>query len=169
MSYKFLSLLALMAFMFTACVTGNDDNSILSEHEEALARTPRVLELTVDGVAPSRDQQSHWVDFEVTPGQTIQIRGTYDPGVGAASAEFDFSRSYHHTSYDPEVAKAVEPNTDRIQKIGNTPVSFDFSYVVPTLDDEGEAFIPGDHINLTWWSSNDSAGQGFTDINLIII
>jgi len=46
-------------------------------------------------------------------------------------------------------------------------MTFDFSYTVPTTDDEGEAFQSGDHINLTWLSSNNLDGQGFNDINLI--
>lgn len=151
----------------SSCVTGNDDNLVLQEHEEAFAKTPRVINLTVDGVAPARDQQSHWKDFEVSPGQVIRIIGEYDPGQSANGADFDFSRSYHHTSYDAEVAKAVEPNSERVQSIGADIMPFDFSYTVPTNDDEGVAFEAGDHINLTWWSSNDLGGQGFMDVNLI--
>ena len=163
---SFLALMLVTLFCLSSCVTGNDDNSVLSELEEAFARTPRVLNLAVDGVAPSRNQQSLWIDFEVSPGQTIQITGEYNPGNGALSADFDFSRSYHHTAYDPDDAQAVEPNDERVMTISSvTPISF--SYVVPTVDDEGEPFLSGDHINLTWLSSNDLGGQGFTDINLI--
>ena len=162
-----ISFAFLLTLSLTACVTGNDNNLVLQQHEEAIAKTPRVLELTVDGVAPSRDQQSHWLDFEVSAGQTIMLEGVYDPGNGASSADFDFTRSYHHTSYDADDAKAVEPNTERVQTIGSDVVAFSFAYTIPELDDEGEAFLPGDHINLTWWSSNDLGGQGFMDVNLI--
>ena len=166
---KCFFIIFLLAFqiVMTACVTGNDDNSVLGELEASFARTPRVLNLTVDGVTPSRDQTSHWVDFSVSAGQTIRITGEFVAGNGAGSAEFDFSRSYHHTAYDAEDAKPVEPNTDRIINVQAGTTAFDFSYVVPTTDDEGEAFLAGDHINLTWWSSNDLGGQGFMDINLI--
>lgn len=104
----------LIIFTLSACVTGNDDNAVLNELEEQFAKTPRVENLAIDDVAPSRDQQSHWVDFEVMPGQVIRIIGKYHPGVGANSAEFDFSRSYHHTSYDEDDARPVEPNNERI-------------------------------------------------------
>lgn len=164
---KYISFAVLIVFGLSACVTGNDNNAVLNELEEQFEKTPRVLNLTVDGVAPSRDQQSNWIDFEVTPGQVIRIVGEYEPGKGAVSADFDFSRSYHHTSYDPDDAKAVEPNAERVQSIGRDLTPFDFSYTVPTVDDDGDPFLPGDHINLTWWSSNDLGGQGFTDVNLI--
>ncbi len=156
----------MILFGLSSCVTGNDDNAVLAELEESFARTPRVLNLTVDGVAPTRNTHSIWIDFEVTAGQTIRIVGEYEPGNGALSADFDFSRSYHHTAYDEDDAKAVEPNTERIMTVNST-TAFDFSYTVPTVDDDGDAFQVGDHINLTWWSSNDLGGQGFTDINLI--
>ena len=164
---KYLSLALIILGGLSACVTGNDDNAVLSELEEQFAKTPKVMNLTVDGVAPSRNQQSLWIDFEVTPGQTIRIVGEYEPGKGAASADFDFSRSYYHTSYDPDDAKPVEPNPERVQTITGNLTPFDFSYTVPTLDDDGDPFVSGDHINLTWWSSNNLGGQGFTDINLI--
>ncbi len=162
-----IALLVIIVLTLNACVTGNDENAVLKELEDSFAKTPRVEKLTVDGVAPSRDQHSHWIDFEVTPGQTIQIAGEFHPGVGANRADFDFSRSYHHTAYDAEDAKAVEPNTERIIPVNNDIAAFNFSYVVPTLDDEGVEFTAGDHINLTWWSSNDLGGQGFVDVNLI--
>ena len=156
-----------LSLLLNCCVTGNDDNQVLKELEAAFAQTPKIQNLTVDGNPPTRDQQSHWLDFEVSPGQTIVITGTYDPGDGASKADFDFSRSYHHIAYDPDDAKAVEPNNDRIIPITGGAQDFEFSYTVPDLDDEGVAFDSGDHINLTWWSSNDLGGQGFTDINLI--
>jgi hypothetical protein len=164
---KYLSFACMILFGLSACVTGNDDNAVLNDLEEQYAKTPRVEELAVDGVAPSRDQQSHWIDFAVTAGQTIRITGEYHAGVGANFADFDFSRTYHQTSYDPDAAQAVEPNDDRVQTISQSVVSFDFSYTVPAVDDDGDPFLPGDHINLTWWSSNDLGGQGFTDVNLI--
>jgi len=155
-----------MLFSTVSCVTGNDDNDSLRELEEQFARTPRVENLAIDGQEPTRDMQSNWEDFVVTPGQQIIITATYDPGNGASSAEFDFSRSYDHTSYDPDDAMPVEPFTDRIQQV-TSPMEFSFTYTVPTVDDEGEPFSSGDHINLTWWSSNNLGGQGFNDINLI--
>ncbi len=157
----------LFALSLTSCVTGNDDNAVLREHEEQLAKTPRVLDLTIDGVAPTRDQQSNWMDIVVNPGDQLVIRATYNPGNGATSAEFDFSRGYYHTSYDADDAKPVEPFTDRITTIGNASMEFSFTYTVPTLDDDGDPFVHGDHINLTWWSSNDLGGQGFNDVNLV--
>jgi len=160
-----LSLICLASV--TSCVTGNDDNAVLREHNEQIARTPRVLELAVDGVAPSRNTQSQWLDFEVSAGDQLVITAIYNPGEGATSAEFDFSRSYHHTSYDADDAMPVEPFTDRVSTVGDSPSDFSFTYTVPSVDDEGEEFLSGDHINLTWWSSNNLGGQGFNDINLI--
>ena len=157
----------LLALGLTSCVTGNDDNAVLSELEEQYAKTPRVENLMVDGVEPSRDQVSHWIDFEVEPGQQINITAMLDAGVGAASANFNFYRTYYSTSYDIDDGKAVEPMTDDLIAVSAGVTEFNFTYTVPTLDDEGYQFIPGDHINLTWNSSNDLGGQGFNDINLI--
>jgi hypothetical protein len=164
--YQFFFLLFVTACL-TSCVTGNDDNAVLRDHNEQLARTPRVLDLTVDGVPPSRDQQSLWKDFEVSPGQAIMISATLNAGNGASSATFDFSRSYYSTAYDEDEAKAVEPMTDQVINMGSGTMDFNFTYTVPTLDDDGDPFLSGDHINLTWWSSNDLGGQGFNDFNLI--
>lgn len=162
-----LLFLLFIAFGLASCVTGNDDNAVLRDLNEQIARTPRVLELKVDGVAPSRDQTSHWIDFEVSAGQQIAISATLNSGNGASSATFDFTRTYHATSYDAEEAQAVEPMTDQFLNVGSGTMDFNFSYTVPTLDDDGDPFESGDHINLTWWSFNDLGGQGFNDINLI--
>lgn len=151
----------------TSCVTGNDDNAVLSDLEAQYAKTPRVEELLVDGEAQSRDQQSHWLDFPVSAGDQIEITAIIYAGEGAESVDIDFSRSYHHTTYDADDAMPVEPMTDRIINFGSGSHEFSFTYTVPDVDDEGEAFTPGSHINLTWWSSNNLGGQGFNDINLV--
>ena len=164
--YYFLFMLFSVSLL-SSCVTGNDDNAVLRELEEQFAKTPRVENLSVDGVAPSRDETSHWIDFEVEPGQQINITATLETGVGANSSTFDFTRSYHHTSFDVDDAKPVEPMTEPNISVGVGSADFNFTYTVPTLDDEGESFLSGDHINLTWQSSNDLGGQGFNDINLV--
>ena len=52
---------ALIGFVAASCVTGNDDSEVLREHEEALEKTPRVLNLTVNGETMQRDSLSHWI------------------------------------------------------------------------------------------------------------
>ena len=157
----------LIVFVMTSCVTGNDDNAVLSELEEQYAKTPRVEEVMVDGVAQTRDEQSHWVDFPVSPGEQIEITAIFYSGNDAGSSTFDFSRSYHHTAYDEDDAMPVEPLTEREMMFGEGSHEFTITYTVPTTDDDGDDFLSGDHINLTWWSSNDIGGQGFNDINLV--
>lgn len=164
--FNLIMLLCVVAGL-SSCVTGNDDNAVLRELEEQFAQTPRVENLMVDGVAPTRDQTSHWIDFEVDPGQQVNITALFETGVGASSATFNFTRSYYHTAYDEDDAKPVEPMTESDIFVGQGSMEFNFTYTVPALDDDGDEFLPGDHINLTWWSSNDIGGQGFNDINLV--
>ncbi len=95
--FKFLIISLFSTVTLLSCVTGNDDSAVLREHEEQIAKTPRVTNLTVDGVAPSRDEQSNWIPFIVNPGQTVIITATFESGNGAASSTFDFSRKPKNT------------------------------------------------------------------------
>jgi hypothetical protein len=163
---KYISYLFFFSLLFASCVTGNDNNAVLADLEEQFAQTPRVTNLTVNGAAPTRNTESQWIPFTVKAGDQVVIAATFETGNGAASSTFDFSRTFHATTYDADSAKPVEPMTTREMTFGSGANEFSFTYTVPANDDDGDAFHSGDHINLTIWSSNDLGGQGFTDINL---
>ena len=163
---KYLQYIFLLSILLASCVSGNDDNAVLADLETQFAQTPRVTELQVNGVAPSRNQQSIWIPFTVNPGDQVTITAVFETGEGVSSSIFDFSRTFYSLSYDEDTAQPVEPMTEREMSFGTGANPFSLTYTVPTVDDDGDAFHSGDHINLTFWSNNEIGGQGFTDINL---
>ncbi len=181
--YKNLLLIALFGVIITSCVTGNNDNAVLREHEEALAKTPQVLDLLINGQAKTRDQLSNWEDIIVNPGDQVTISAIISTGNGASSSSFFMTRYYYHTNtsfadasnYDQDIIDdpsiidlaPLLSGSNAEQTYGAGSTDFSFTYDVPTVDDEGFMFESGAHINISFWSLNDTGGAGWIDFNLI--
>ena len=150
----------------SSCVTGNDDSVVLKELEDAFKKTPRVTDLLVDGVAPSRDSLSNWVHFSVNPGDVVSITAILNTGDGASSSTYTIYRQYYGQVYAQEGPMPVEPMTEMDFEYGAGSHEFSLNYTVPTEDDDGFLFEPHNIITITFISINDKGGAGFTDLIL---
>ena len=181
--YKNLLLIALFGVIITSCVTGNDNNAVLREHEEALAKTPQVLDLLINGKEKTRDTLSVWEDIVVKPGDQIAITAKIKSGDGANSSSFYMTRNYYHTAtsfedasnYDADIIEdpsiidlaPLMTGSTAEQTYSSGITDFEFSYTVPSIDDEGFTLESGTHINISFWSLNDTGGAGWVDFNLV--
>ncbi|HNP20006.1 MAG TPA: hypothetical protein PKL31_16325 [Fulvivirga sp.] len=163
---KNILILVMCGMMTVSCVTGNDDNAVLREHEEALARTPRVLNLLVNGQPKTRDTQSIWNHFMVKAGDVVSITATFNSGNGAASSTFTIFRQYYGIAHAQEDPMPVEPLTEMEFDYGAGSSEFSLSYTVPSQDDDGFDFESGNIITITFTSLNDTGGAGFQDFIL---
>ena len=161
--YKNIFFALLLGVVLSSCVTGNDDNAVLREHEEAIAKTPRVLDLLVNGAnQKTRDNQSVWDHFFVNPGDVVTITATIDSGEGAGSSTFNIFRQYYGQVFSQEAAMAVEPLTEMEFEYGAGSTNFSLSYTVPAQDDDGFDFESHNIITITFTSINDLGGAGFS-------
>lgn len=176
--YKYqILVVALIVSSLSSCVTGNDNSVVLKEHEELLATTPRVLDFRVNEAELTRDSLSQWEFIMVDPGDQIQITGTLTVGEGATTSSYFITRYYYHTatSYVQATTADVEAEEVDINKLDDSApldqsiganTSYSFIYTVPAVDDEDFDFASGDHINISFWSTNDIGGVGFVDFTL---
>lgn len=165
-TYRNLLLIALFGVIITSCVTGNNDNAVLREHEEALAKTPRVLKLLVNGQEKTRDELSVWDHFPVKVGDVVTVSAVFDSGNGANSSTFTIVRQYYGHFFAQEAPMPVEPLTETDFEYGAGTTDFALSYTVPAQDDDGFDFGPGNIITITFTSLNDTGGAGFQDFIL---
>ncbi len=164
--YKNMFFAVLLGVVLSSCVTGNDDNTVLKEHEEALAKTPRVLNLLVNGEAKTRDQLSVWNHFPVSIGDVVTVSATLNSGNGADSSTFTIFRQYYGNLFGQEAAMAVEPLTEMEFDYGAGSNDFSLSYTVPAQDDDGFDFGTENIITITFTSLNNTGGAGFQDFIL---
>lgn len=174
---KGLSLILLsMSLVWTGCITGNDDNAVLAELNDQFAKTPRVLNLLVDGKPQTRDTQSNWNTFIVNPGDQVVITATMSSGNGASGSTFQFVRSFStHSNWEQP---ADNTSSDGKLAFGTGNHEFSFTYTVPTQDDGDPSdpdnivdpadLVSHDIISLTFYSENDLGGQGFEEVLLEI-
>ena len=160
----YIFLIVLMA----SCVTGNKDSEVLSELEEAMAKTPRVLELKVNGQAMERDSLSNWVYVYSKAGDVLSITATLNTGNGASSSDMQYSRYYYSTSTPYGLESGVDIDYELIeeQDYGTGTAELNLSYTVPTIDDDGLDFWEGDHINIAFWTTNNTGGVGYNDFTI---
>lgn len=161
-------IIALIGFALSSCVTGNNDSEVLREHEKALETTPRVLNLTVNGETMKRDSLSNWIPIYVKPGDELNIKAELNTGNGATSSELQFSRFYYHTFTPYGLESGVDTDYLLIdsQENGQGVTEISYSYTVPATDDDGFDFWPHDHINLAFWTTNNTGGVGYNDVTL---
>jgi len=164
--YKNMFLAVFFGIILSSCVTGNDNNTVLKEHEEALAKTPRVLNLLVNGEAKTRDQLSVWNHFFVNVGDVVTVSASFNSGNGASSSTFTIFRQYYGQVFAQEGALPVEPLTEMEFEYGAGSTDFSLSYTVPAQDDDGFDFGSGNIITVTFTSLNDTGGAGFQDFIL---
>lgn len=150
----------------SSCVTGNDENAVLKEHEDALAKTPKVTNLLVNGQAKTRDTQSVWNHFPVNVGDVVTITATFDSGLGASTSAFNIFRQYYGQVFSQEAPMAVEPLTEMEFDYSAGTHEFTLSYTVPAQDDDGFDFEPQNIITITFVSTNNLGGAGFEDFIL---
>ena len=150
----------------TSCVTGNDENDVLKQHEEAFARTPKVTNLLVNGVAKTRDTQSVWDHFTVQAGDVVTITATFDSGAGANSSVYSIYRQYYGQVFSQEAPMPVEPLSEMDFDYGAGLNEFSLSYTVPSQDDDGFDFEPHNIITITFVAVNDLGGAGYEDFIL---
>ena len=149
---KYISFALVIAL--SSCVTGNDESAVLREHEEALAKTPKVVDITVNGESKSRDTQSVWNYFYVNPGDVVSIKATFDSGNGASSSLFSIFRQYYGVVYAQEDAKPVEPLTEIDFEYGAGMNDFSLEYTVHNI------------ITIKFVAINDLGGAGYEDVIL---
>lgn len=163
------SILAVMFFM-ASCVSGNDDNDVLREHETALAKTARVLELKVNGEAMSRDSLSNWRYIYANPGESLTVTGVFSAGRGANTGNLVLSEYQYSTATPFGLTTEDDPYYAVLENLtfegGSDELSF--TVTVPALDADGEEFHSGDHINFAFWSWNDLQGYGYNDFTVEI-
>lgn len=160
--YAFIILFA------ASCVTGNDDSDVLKDHNDALAKTPRVLDLQVNGQAMQRDSLSNWIPVFTKAGDVLTITATLNTGNGATSSDLQFSRYYYSTSTPYGLEAGVDADYDLLdaQENGAGTTQLSFSYTVPAIDDDGFDFWEGDHINIAFWTTNNTGGVGYNDFTI---
>lgn len=162
--------IALFGILLTSCVTGNDDNAVLREHEQAIAKTARILELEVNGMEMSRDSLSNWRVIHADPGDQLTITAVFSTGNTASAGNLRVSQ-YQYSSATPF---AITPEEDPYYSVletmsfGEGEEDISFTIDVPALDVDGEEFHAGDHINFAFWSWNDLEGYGYNDFTVEI-
>ncbi|WP_115866623.1 hypothetical protein [Marinoscillum furvescens] len=166
----FYILAAVLLTLATSCVTGNDDNAVLREHEEAFAKTARVTDLKINGVAISRDSLSHWRYVMVDPGDVLTVSATLITGKGADEASLQVSEYLYSTSTPFGLSSDDDADYKLLESMsfgaGSEAVSL--TITVPEQDADGEDFHSGDHINYAFWSWNDLQGYGYNDFSVEI-
>ncbi len=160
-----LTFLLLAAFAIS-CVTGNDDNEVLREHEEAFAKTPRVTDLLVNGEEKTRDSLSVWNNFMVNAGDVVTVRATLNTGNEATTSTYTIFRQYYGAIFTQEDSMAVEPMTEMEFEYAVGSHDFSLDYTVPSQDDGGFDFDTGNIITITFSSVNDKGGAGFENVVL---
>lgn len=158
-----------LMLVITSCVTGNDDSQVLADHEAALDRTPRVLELKVDGETMKRDMQSNWIPIPAVAGDILDITAIMTTGNGALSSNLVISRYYYHSFTPFGLVQGVDLDYQVLDELEFGIGSFDlsFQYSVPAVDDDTLAFFIGDMINIAFWTTNDTGGVGYNDFNIV--
>lgn len=156
--------------ILSSCVTGNDDSAVLREHEEAIAKTARVLNLKVNGQEMSRDSLSNWRYIFANPGDQLNITAEFSAGKAASEGNLRLSQYMYSTVTPFEVTEEEDPYYSVLETVSFGSGSEDISFTidVPLLDADGEAFHSGDHINFAFWSWNDLEGYGYNDFTVEI-
>lgn len=178
-----------------SCVTGGfNQNPQLDELNDAIAFSPKVTSLTVNGTEVSRNTQSlYQVDAKI--GDVLDIKATFDAGQGAQLSMLQFEQTYFSTEIEeynwifftpgsPEdIASAytfgpVDPGTDGIYDIDDAyiPISgatdtFEYSYTVTPTDTFGPYYlvVPGDFITLHFRISNSLDNYGYHPIQIHVV
>lgn len=160
LTYLFIAAIAM------SCVTGNDDNEVLRDLEAAIAKTPRVTDLLINGEKKTRDSVSVWHPFFVKAGDVVSVRATINTGEGASSSTYSIFRQYYGQVYGQEAPMPVEPLTEMDFDYGAGATEFTLDYTVPAQDDDGFDFEPHNIITITFSSVNDLGGAGFENFVL---
>ena len=151
-----------------SCVTGNKDSEVLQDLEDAIAKTPRVLDLQVNGQTMERDSLSNWIPVFAKAGDVLSITATLNTGNGATSSDFQYSRYYYSTftPYGLETGVDIDYELLDEQENGEGTTQLTLSYTVPAIDDDGFDFWEGDHINIAFWTTNNTGGVGYNDFTI---
>ena len=159
---KNISFVALAALAFGACTSGGfDENPQLDALEEAQAKAPKIMSISVNGVQIDRDQQS-LRKVEAKQGDVINITAIIDAGTGGDLVDMRFEQTFFSTEieefntiYPQDDAEAdateyhfgpVDPGADgvysgdlneAIMPLTGASATFEYSYTIPqfTFDD----------------------------------
>ena len=159
---------AFLALFAASCVTGNKNSEVLQELDDAMAKTPRVLDLQVNGQTMTRDSLSNWVPVFAKAGDVLTITATLNTGNGANSSNLQYSRYYYSTSttYGLETGVDIDYELLEEEENGEGTKQISLSYTVPAIDDDGFDFWEGDHINIAFWTTNNTGGVGYNDFTI---
>ena len=162
MKYSYIVLL-LVSFGVSSCVTGGfDENPQLDARNEALAKAPSIKAIFVNGVKLERNTQSLRI-VHAHPGDVLNISAELESGKDAELATFDVTRQYYGNEdplpLDPSAASSV------IELSGNTYV-YDLKYTVPTEDDDGFEFEPGNIILVHMLVGNTTESFGYRSFEI---
>ena len=162
--------IVLLSLVFSSCVTGNDDNEVLREHEDAIAKTARVLELEVNGVRISRDSLSNWRYIYADPGDQLTVTAIFSTGKTASEGNLRLSEYQYSTATPFDITTEADPYYSVLETMsfGSGSENISFTLEVPLLDADGAEFHSGDHINFAFWSWNDLEGYGYNDFTVEI-
>jgi hypothetical protein len=160
--------MSVLVLTMASCVTGNNDSEVLRDHNDALAKTPQVLSLLVNGEAMQRDSLSNWIPVFAKAGDVLDITAELNIGNGASSSDFQFSRYYYATSTPYGLEDGVDIDYALLdqKEFGVGVAQLTYTYTVPALDDDDFDFLEGDHINIAFWTINNAGGAGYNDFTI---
>ncbi len=155
----------LSAFGLSSCVTGGfDENPQLDARQEALAKSPNINAIFINGTKLERNTQSIRV-IEAHPGEVLQISADISGGKDAELETLEVTRQYY-ASEDPHPLDPTATSSV-IELTGNTYV-YDLSYTVPAEDDDGFEFHDGDIILVHMLVGNSLDNYGYRSFEIII-
>jgi hypothetical protein len=162
----FISISALL--FLGSCVTGGfDENPQLDELNNAQAKAPKVDEIFVNGELLERNTQSVRV-VDATIGEVLSIDAEILSGKDAELVELEVARQYYWNN-GPEDPLPLDGSTSGFYAITGKEFTFSYDYTVPSEDDDGFDFHPGDQIYVYFRVENSRGNYGFKAFEIHLI
>lgn len=157
------------AFFLASCVTGGfDQNTQLDDLNNAIAKAPKIDEISVNGVKLERNTQSVRV-IEAQIGEVLNIEAEVLSGKSAELTELEVSRRYYWNTTFTEGVQPLDGDTNGFYDISGKSYTFSFAYTVPIADDDDFEFHPGDQIYVYFRALNDRGNYGYKAFEIHIV
>ncbi len=163
---KRLVIFFLSGLVLSSCVTGGfDENPQLDARNEALAKAPKIENITINGTVLERNTQSIRV-YNAHIGDVLNISADLTSGKDAELVNIEVWRQYY-ASEDPA---PLDPTSEDgfLALNGNTNI-YDLAYTVPAVDDDGADFHPGDVILVHMRVRNTLDNFGYRSFQIQIV
>lgn len=166
---KRIFILISTSLLLASCVTGGfDENTQLDDLNNALAKAPKIDEIRVNGTVLDRNTQSVRV-VEAAIGAQLNIEAEILSGKSAELTELEVSRQYYWNTNATEDPQPLDEGTDGFYDINGKSYAFSFQYTIPSADDDGFDFHPGDQIYVYFRALNDRGNYGYKAFEIHII